>query len=254
MNTAFKLLHHAIGLLTCSPLVTARVVAPAVILMAGIGIITALVAPEMLLVNMSNPDIDNASISLLPVVLLAAFILSYALMAILWHRHTLCARLAPEPMTARLLCGYVWRVIMLALIQLGVSLILVTPLMLADHSASGNSPSIYSILLTTFVTQLVLVWLSLRLSLILPAAALGRPITLGHSWNRTSDLSRPLWGVAAMLALLNTVLTVLMALFGPLSPGYALVLELPIYVIEGLLIFSVLTTLYAQLIQKSSHA
>ena len=254
MNTALKLLHHAIGLLTRRPFETARVVAPAVVLMGGVGVITALVAPEMLLVNMSNPVIERASISLLPVILLTAFVLSYALMAILWHRHTLSAGLAPEPMTARLLCGYVWCVVILALIQLGVSLILVTPLLLAEQSGGGNAPSTYSILLTTLVTQLVLLWLSLRLSLILPAAALGRPISLGHSWKRTLGLSRPLWGVAALLALINTALAALVALFGPLSPGHALALELPVYVIEGLLIFSVLTTLYAQLIQKSTPA
>ncbi len=254
MNTALKLLHHAIGLLTRRPLETARVIAPAVVLMGGIGAITALAAPEMLLVSMSNPEIEGASVSLLPIILLTAFVLSYALMAILWHRHTLAASIAPEPMTLRLLCGYVWRVVMLALIQLGVSLILVMPLLLAERSAGGSTPSTYSILLTTFVTQLVLLWLSLRLSLILPAAALGRPISLGHSWKRTTRLSRPLWGVAALLALINTALAVLVAVFGPLSPGHALVLELPVYVIEGLLIFSVLTTLYAQLIQKSTPA
>ena len=60
--------------------------------------------------------------------------------------------------------------------------------------------------------------------------------------------------MAAILAVTNTVLSGLVTLFGPLGPGGALALELPLYVIEGLLIFSVLTTLYAQLIQKNTRA
>lgn len=254
VNTALKLLKHAIGLLTRHPLVTARVIAPAVVLMAGVGVLMALFAPEMLLISTSNLEIGGSAIRLLPVALLTVFILSYALMAILWHRHTLSAGHAPEPMTAQLLLGYLWRVAVLAMIQLAVSLVLVMPLLMAEQSATADAPSIYSILLTTFATQLVLVWLSLRLSLILPAAALGRPISLKHSWEQTLGLSRPLWGVAAILAVTNTVLSGLVTLFGPLGPGGALALELPLYVIEGLLIFSVLTTLYAQLIQKNTRA
>ncbi len=251
MNTTLSLIRHAVGLLTRRPLETLRVVAPALVLMAGTGIIAAFAAPELLLVNAANPDLAQITVGAVSVALVFIFVLSYALMAILWHRHTLCADRAPQPMSMPLMLGYLWRVGLLAMIQLAAGLILVVPLMMATQGNDfGDGPSLQSVLLTTFVTQIVLLWLSLRLSLILPAAALGRPISITHSWRYTIRMARPLWGVAAVLALVNTTLGGVLTLLAPSSPGPALALELPIYVIEGLLIFSVLTTLYAQLIQK----
>lgn len=230
---------------------TVIVVAPALVLMCGVGIITAMFAPELLALDPSQPDLDSVKSVKLAVVLLCTFVLSYALMAILWHRHTLRETRKPAPMGLSLICGYLWRVLALALIQLIAGLALVIPLIAASLGGAAQSgpPALPSMLLTTFVTQLLLLWLSLRLSLILPAAALGRPITMRQSWRYTLSLSRPLWGVAAVLALINTALAAFVALFDLSQPVHALLVELPIYIIEGLLIFSVLTTLYAKLVQ-----
>ncbi|WP_299023894.1 hypothetical protein [uncultured Sulfitobacter sp.] len=255
MNTALALLRHALGLLTEAPLKTLAVVAPALVLMCGVGAITALTAPELLALDPTNPDLQSIKSVRLSAILLGTFILSYALMAILWHRHTLGSIRKPQPMTAPLIGGYLWRVVALALIQLVAGLALVIPLLIASQSgtAGARPPALPSMMLTTFITQLLLLWLSLRLSLILPAAALGRPISMRVSWQHTLPLTRPLWGVAAVLALVNTALTGLTTLFDLSRPVHALVLELPIYIIEGLLIFSVLTTLYARQIQKTDN-
>ena len=148
--------------------------------------------------------------------------------------------------------GYLGRVLALALIQLVVSLALVIPLVISSTSAApdGGSPALASMMLTTFVSQLILLWLSLRLSLILPAAALGRPLAMSLSWRYTSPLARPLWGVAAALAFVNTAFTGLLTLLELTAPAHVVAFELPVYILEGLLIFSVLTTLYALQIQK----
>jgi hypothetical protein len=250
--TARSLLRHAIGLLTQDPLKTLTVVAPALGLMAGIGVIAALAAPDVLRIGPGNPNAAQLGLGVLPLILLGAFVLSYALMAILWHRHTLGDQRKHRPMSLSLVAGYLWRVIALAAVQLAVSLALVIPLVLSNQTggASGASPALASILLTTFVTQLVLVWLSLRLSLILPAAAVGRPLRMAHSWRYTQALARPLWGVAAALAVMNTAFTGILTLFELTAPAHVVALELPVYILEGLLIFSVLTTLYAHQIQK----
>jgi hypothetical protein len=252
VNTAISLLRHAFGLLTRKPLKTLWVLAPALILMCGVGVMTIAMAPELLLINPTAPDLRELRGGSAALGLIMAFIFSYAFMAILWHRYTLSDEGAPQPMGLGLLIGYLWRVLALALIQLTVSLAMVIPLILASNSgtATGGGASLWSMLLTTFVTQTVLLWLSLRLSLILPAAAMGRPIRMRLSWQHTNALSRPLWGVAAVLAAINTGLSVLVRAIDLDSPGQILALELPIYIFEGLLIFSVLTTLYARQIQQ----
>ncbi|KEJ89650.1 hypothetical protein [Sulfitobacter donghicola] len=251
MNSTLNLLRHAFGLVTTHPAKTVKVIAPAILMMGGVGLLTAALAPELLAINPSKPDLTSITSVNLALVLLTTFILSYALMAILWHRHTLGPTHAPRPMSAPLILGYLWRVIVLAIIQLVVGLVLVLPLIAAGQEGeTAANPSTFSMLLTTFLTQLLLVWLSLRLSLILPAAALGRAITMRHSWQRTQSVSRMLWGVAAALAFINTTFAALIALVSPSTPEHMLALELPIYIIEGLLIFSVLTTLYARQIQQ----
>lgn len=252
VNTAASLLRHALGLLTDEPLKTVAVVAPALVLMGGVGVITAASAPELLALDHVQPDLENITSVRLALVLLTTFVLSYALMAILWHRHTLRDNRTPRPLSAGLIFGYLWRVLALAAVQLAAGVVLVIPLLVARESGAnpGGAPTLPSMMLTTFITQLLLIWLSLRLSLILPAAALGRPITMAKSWRCTQTLTRPLWGVAAALAVLNTALSSLTTLLDLTRPVHALVLELPLFILEGLMIFSVLTTLYAYLVQK----
>ncbi|MEH6829917.1 MAG: hypothetical protein V7661_03670 [Sulfitobacter sp.] len=242
--TAISLLRHAIGLLTMQPLKTLTVIGPALALMIGLSILIAFTAPDIL------ANADSSPLGAVPSnwILLVALALSYSLMAILWHRHTLSGLGTPPPLSATLLLSYLWRVVLLTGIQISLSLALIVPLLVSSqHSgAEGEAPAFLSVILTTFVTQLLLVWLSLRLSLILPAAAIGAPIRMVQSWRYTSPVARTLWSIAAILAIFNTVLTIVVTRFDLTTPIHTLVLELPVYVFEGMLIFSILTTLYAR--------
>lgn len=242
--TALSLLRHAIGLLTRQPLKTVTVIGPALVLMIGLSLMIALTAPDIL--NTANTDDINTVPS--NWILLAALTFSYSLMAILWHRHTLSTLQAPMPLTVSLVLSYLWRVVMLTAVQLAVSLVMVIPLILSSQNGGPDStgPALISVILTSFMTHLVLVWLSLRLSLILPAAAIGSPIGMLDSWRYTFTLARPLWGIAALLAVFNTVLMGLVIRYDLTQPHHTLIIELPVYVFEGMLIFSILTTLYAR--------
>ncbi len=248
VSSALHLLRHALELVTQQPFKTMAVLRPALVMMLAVGLSTAIFAPELLMLDPAKPNLETIKSMELTLLLLATFILSYALMAVLWHRHTLKESHNPRPISTQLVFGYLWRVLALALIQLIAGIVLVTPLItLGKTSAAG--PALISMMLTTFVTQLLLMWLSLRLSLILPAAAVGRPISIMASWRATEPLSRSLWGVASALALVNAMLSTLLMSFEWAHASHALALELPIYIIEGLMIFSVLTTLYARQIQ-----
>lgn len=254
MMTAVSLLQQAVRLLTRSPLKTLTVVAPALALMGGVGVFAAVAAPDLLAAGPSKAHIADLRSGMMTMIVLATFVLSYAMMAILWHRHTLSDNRHTQPLSAPLFLGYLWRVLALTMIQLVVSLALVIPLVLFSRGADGGggTPALTSVLLSTFITQLVLLWLSLRLSLILPAAALGKPIRMALSWRYTQPIARSLWGVAAALALANTAFTGLVSLLDFASPGHRLAIELPIYILEGLLIFSVLTTLYSMQTKKTA--
>lgn len=247
--TALSLLRHAVSLLTKHPLKTLTVIGPALLLMIVLSVGIALTAPDIL------TSTENGPLGAIPSnwLLLIALALSYSLMAILWHRHTLSGISTPPPMSASLILSYLWRVVLLTIIQITVSLALIVPLLLSSQNSgtAGSPPAFPSVVLTTFVTQLLLVWLSLRLSLILPASAIGRPIRLLQSWHYTLTLARPLWGVAALLAVFNTVLTIVVSRFELTTPLHTLMLELPVYVLEGLLIFSILTTLYARQVHNT---
>lgn len=242
--TALSLLRHAIGLLIGQPLKTLTVIGPALVLMIGLSVMISMTGPDLL----TTPD-EGTSDAILPNWLgLVALAFSYSLMAILWHRHTLSSLHALAPFSAPLVLSYLWRVVLLTTVQITVGLVLTIPLILSSQNGdAGNAgPALLSIILTTFVTQLILVWLSLRLSLILPAAAIGHPIRMTESWQYTLTLARPLWGIAALLAVFNTALMEVVSRFDLTKPHHTLIIELPVYIFEGLLIFSILTTLYAR--------
>jgi hypothetical protein len=221
--------------------------------MLAVCALTMMLAPEVLSVAANAVAPANLPLNGLTALLLMAFIFSYALMAILWHRHTLGDTHTSLPMSVPLVLGYLWRVLTLALIQLCISLTFIVPLILSNQNGGSavGAPSLFFILTTTFLSQLFLVWLSLRLSLILPAAAIGRPLRMTHSWNYTRSLAGPLWGAAAVLALFNTALTAAITHLNLKTPIFLLVFELPVYILEGLLIFSILTTIYARQIKHN---
>jgi len=224
------------------------VIAPALAVLIAAGLVALVAAPSLLVIRTAPADANWG----LTILLTVAFVGGYGLMAMLWHRHALATPQA-RPFSLRLFVGYMWRVVLLGVIQLGFSIAIVIPLLLSAliGQNGGPAPHALSELIATFLTHLLLIWVSLRLSVILPAAALGAPLAISESWAKTSAISRPLWGVAVIFAAVNTALTVVIALINARTPLTALLVELPIYIVQGMLIFGVLTTLYAHLMQNS---
>lgn len=248
MKEAVLIIAHALRILLGKPLVTLRVIAPALIVLGATGLLALFVAPNMLLIDHLRSSAHPLSSPVLTIAISLIFVIGYGLLAILWHRHVL--RASAHARLSPLLFGrYMMRVLFLGLIQLSVSVTLVLPLLFAE--GTGARPSFLAILMVTFLAQLLMLWVSLRFSLILPAAALGRPMSLIQSWRHTDDLARTLWGVAAILAAVNTGISAMLDLTNTQAPIWALILQLPLYILQGLLIFGVLTTLYAFLIDSS---
>ena len=99
------------------------------------------------------------------------------------------------------------------------------------------------------ISGVIFIWVGLRLSVVLPAAALGNLMRIGESWQVTTPAANALWGVAVLLAVLNTVLSYIGTFFVPADLAMALVFQTAIYIIEGLIFVSVLTTLYGHLVE-----
>lgn len=253
MSSAVAILLHALRQLLQSPVTTLRVIAPALGVLVVSGLLIWIFAPGLLAFGPApgtGASWPQGFDSVIWILLILWAVFGYALMAILWHRHGLTDGTAKRP-GALLLMGYLWRVILLSLIQILISVVIVIPLLisLASGQPDAPGPSWPAMLLTTFLTGLLLVWASLRLSLVLPAAALGNRMSFAESWAITAPMVRPFWGIAALLAGLNTALSGLIGLVESRNPAWILLVEAPVYVAQGLLIFSVLTTLYAYLVQ-----
>lgn len=254
MRSAVLLFTQAVALLLARPGVTLRAIWPALVLILIVVMAALITAPEMLTRAPISPVGVGVTSPTRASALLVAIAIGYAALAILWHRHALTTRRAPAPLTPGLFLGFLWRVALLAAIQLAAGMALVTPMLVWLQSIAGAriSPALSSVFLTTFVTTTVLLWLSLRLSLILPAAALGRPISLTKSWLHTRRMSRTIWGLAALLALMNGGFTLAFSLWGASHPAIIALIETPTQLFQALLACSVLTILYARQIQKAS--
>ncbi|UOA14292.1 MULTISPECIES: hypothetical protein [Sulfitobacter] len=252
MIQATALFTHALNMLFHAPATTLRVILPAVFWVMGAAAVAGVLAGDALgamdqVIDRAAPPPTDQLLILIACGL--AGILGYALMAVLWHRHVLLDRDATGTEVrpgARLFWSYVWRAIVLGFVQflaaipIGIAMLLVGGL-------TGSSPA--ALLLIGLVAGVAFLWLALRLSLVLPAAAMGHVMAVSESWRATEPLSRTLWALAVLLAVVNTLLGVIAGMLLPADPGLRLMLDSVLYLIEGLVFVSMLTTLYGHLIE-----
>lgn len=179
---------------------------------------------------------------------LSATVLLFAFswVAVAWHRFILREEtpgLLP-PLRADLVWPYLGRSILIA-----IALILVAiPLSLVLGLVAGTSRSVAAAVMG-LVMALVLGWIGTRLSLVLPARAVERPMTFGESWAATAPASSAVFGAVLALALLNVVLGLLFgAIFG--ENLLSALLSLAVQWFTTMLGLSVLTTLYGHLVER----
>ena len=241
---------HALNMLFHAPSTTLRVILPAVLWVMGAAAVAGVLAGDAL--GAMDQVIDNAAPPptdqlLILIACGLAGILGYALMAILWHRYVLLGHggtdLRPG---ARLFGAYVWRAIVLGFVQFLAALPIGLAMLLLG-GLTGSSPA--ALLLIGLVAGVAFLWLALRLSLVLPAAALGHVMSVRESWRATEPLASTLWALAVLLAVVNTLLGVIASILPPAEPGLRLMLDSAIYLIEGLVFVSMLTTLYGHLVE-----
>lgn len=258
MNTGLAILSHALRMLIFDTATTLRVLMPALLIVLGATVAIAFFAPEMLDL-MGGPAEDMAPPAPATAVLFIVFALvaiaGYTLMAILWHRHVLldgAKGLDGVQPDAGIFFGYLWRAILVACVQILAAIPVTLAMGLLATLLVAGLPLGLAGLLVGIGGGIVFVWIALRVSVVLPAAALARPMTIRESWATTAPLSGPLWGLALLLTGLNALVGLLLPFVIPPLPVFAAAIHTVVFVAEGLIFISVLTTLYGHLVEGRS--
>lgn len=255
MQAAVAIIAHALRMLIFETGTTLRVLMPALLIVLGSSLLAALLTGDTLIVLQTDPQrlIADPPDNLLLVGFLGlAGLVGYALMAILWHRHVLLSGMDRGQVmrpNAGILAGYILKAITLGLVQFVASIPIVLG-MGALITLGGGSAA--AIALSGLLGSLAFIWIALRLSLILPAAALGERMTILDSWEASAQASGTMFWVAALLTGLNWAAYSLVSTLIPgMSPG-ALIVQTLFYILEGLVFVSVLTTFYGHLVEGRS--
>lgn len=198
--------------------------------------------------NASTEAFDIASNTSVLFVALVLMLFGLMMAVAAWHRYVLL----PEDQrgggftpSARIVLGYFGRSILLGLCVGILAIPLMLPVGLVV--AATGSPVMGS--LVSLPINVVLGWVLLRLSLILPACAIGRNLSFRDSWAATGPYAMTILGLVVLLAALNFVITLIMAGLLPSNTLGGLV-GIVVSLLYGLVSASVLTTLYGIAIEK----
>lgn len=257
MSDALAILTHALRMLLFDVSRTIRLLLPTILMVMVSGIILSSFAYDTIFAlddtTLTPPPAAGQNLLLFAVFGVIA-LLSYALMAVLWHRHVLIN--GAERPDARLYFGYIWRAVVVGAFQVLAAIPVMAAIGMAGLAVGtgfGSASATDAVAtLLGFVGTVVLLWIGLRVSLVLPAAALGQTLSIRESWDTTQRISTPLWGVGLLLTGINTALYYVTA---PLLVGDSYLvfgLQTALFIAEGLVFISVLTTLYGYLIENRS--
>ncbi|QFT60376.1 hypothetical protein FIU94_16220 [Sulfitobacter sp. THAF37] len=261
MTFGISLIAHAIRMLMHAPGTTFRVILPglAMVLLSTLAASTLL--PDALNAVLRNDTdailrIDPSDI-LLMLALGVAGLLGYALMAIHWHRHVLLDgtdRANDLRPGWGIIAFYIWRAFTVALVQMLAAIPILTVLgvlasLTGGQSAPGQgSPSV----LFSILAGIAFLWVGLRVSISLPAAAMGQRMGLLQSWMISAPVSGAILAVAALVSLLSVTISVTLSLLFQSPDPTSLLFETCVFLAEGIICVSVLTTLYGHLVEKRS--
>lgn len=256
MQASLAIVTHALRMLIFETGTTLRVLLPALALIFGSSLLAVFLAPEAMALLMQGAPEDMAGLALpdgsfllIGFALLLAAITGYILMAILWHRHVLLSGMERERIispSARIFFSYLGRALLVGLVQL-LAAVPVTLMVGALAALGGGGALIIS--LATLLGGVIFSWIGLRISLILPAAAVAAPMTIPDSWEATGRFNGPILGLALIVVLLNLALSTLALPLLGLAGGLAIAFQTALYVVEGLIFISILTTLYGHLVE-----
>lgn len=176
-------------------------------------------------------------------------------MAVAWHRFVLAGErphgFLPRPHGERML-AYVGRSLLLGLVLAAVTVGADIPIGLVAALAGGVAPTLAVIIATAggIVLIVVLAVVLMRLSPMLPAAALGAESTLRMAWGATRGKDPALFALAFLLVAFTLLLSLPQVAFSSLGLTiFAIAAQIAAGWFAGLVLLSVFTTLYGHFVQ-----
>ena len=197
-------------------------------------------------IETANPEEMPPGVALAALLGLVLFVFISAWVAVAWHRFILLEEypgLLPA-LTGRPVWPYAGRSILLGLLLLALLIpaIIVVAVLAA---ALGGSPALDALLGLGAIMYFS--YMSLRLGLVLPATAIGRPMGFRQSWMATEPYATAILGTSVIIVLINGAVPQVSALLpNPLRS----MLDLAAGWVTVMLGISVLTTLYGVIIER----
>ncbi|WP_299670724.1 hypothetical protein [uncultured Roseobacter sp.] len=248
MKTDLVILKHSLWLIFAHPLQSLKVVAPGVLVFVGAIFLTG---PAIFSGGALHTD------ALFSTALLLQFLLTLVaavLVAVMWHRHALLqgerrAGVMRPPLAAY--GRYIGYSVLIGLIVLAVYLPLGWGVGMVGTYAFDffSNAQLVAGLLMGLVLVMVSMWLIFRLGLILPSAALNQPIGLLRSWQATRPAQFMILRLILLLWLLSIGLNVALTPVVHAFPLWAIPIEFGLSFVQMLAFLSLLSTLYAHLIE-----
>ena len=254
MSQAFAMFRHALRMIFANFGATLRAIAPGLVL-----IVLAALAIYMLSTDLAEMMLarDNDIGQVLSgggllTILLGALVMfvGFVVMAIIWHRYVLLSEVEREgglTPSAKTVGRYVWVSILLFLIifLLSIPIMMVVGLV-AAALASAPGPLVG---LLGLLVGVVIGWIVMRLSLPLPAVAIGKRLSFGDSWRATQPVAVIVLWLSLGVSIFNQVIGSVVAAVISEPLFLAGSLQLIVTILTALISASVLTTLYGLCIE-----
>lgn len=210
----------------------------AALVISSLGVSAAQIAFDMARGTLSP------QVALAVILLTALFVVVSAWIAVSWHRFILLEEypgLLPA-LAGRPIGAYLGRTVILALVMI---VAMVPALVILGLLTALFGPGLLSILGIGLALYFSFVWL--RVGLVLPATAVGKPLGVGESWRVTAPHANAILGAGALMIVLNSGIGLVSALL-PLS--LSLVLDVIVSWITLMIGTSLLTTLYGVIVEE----
>ena len=190
--------------------------------------------------------------------LLAIFlaVIAFLWTAVAWHRYTLLEE-TPGALLPPWNGGAIWSYFVAAIVwvllvfAVGLAISIVGGFVLAmfSGSLSHGSPAVVALVFGAIV-YVPIVIVSYRIAPILPAAAIGRKISVGDAWRATSGANGALFFMALVTVVVSLAASAPVAALEAVSLTLALIWQALVNWFGMLLGISILTTLYGHFVEK----
>ncbi|NIY71459.1 hypothetical protein HCZ30_03305 [Marivivens donghaensis] len=189
-------------------------------------------------------DVQVQSVAMLVPISIILYLLMASWMAVSWHRYILVdEKLGVVPSfnfgTVTAYAGKSLLIGLIIMLAIGLLSLILLPLL-------GFT---FGLFLYAFIFGIGVSFLVFRLSICLPARAIGEKMGIAESWRMTSDMSGAIFQAALFIALINTVIEAVRTMIGVYMPIVAEGLSMLGTWIMTLVGISILTTLYGIIVE-----